>query len=158
MRSHTLQRWIGLSCVCGTLGGLSYVSYRQLSQRGMQAEARLMLSYMQTLQSVYHIEHGQFAKFDQAYGASIQGKDNCEQPVGAAELGFLIHGCHDLKAPAPRYAYRSMLLGGTVQSYRLEAEAGSDERGRSFVCFSPRDRESWTLEQNQEIVSVESCW
>ncbi len=141
-----------------SLGGLVYVSYRQLSMRGMQAEARLMLSYMQTLQNVYHIEQSQFAKFETYYGAPTQGNDNCEQPLGAAQLGFLLHGCHDIKSPAPRYAYRSLPKGESGVSFSLQAIAGSDAQGRSLVCFAAEDREFWVLEQNQDIVAIESCW
>lgn len=158
MRSITVQGCLGLALVVSTLGGLGYVGYRQLSIRGMQAEARLLLTYMQTLQNVYHIEQGQYARFDQFYGAPIQGKDQCEQPEGAARLGFLIHGCHDLKSPAPRYAYRSLPLTKPALTYRLEAEGGTDAQGRSLICFTPVDRELWVLEQNKDIVAIESCW
>jgi len=158
LRRANVQGWLILLFTSSTLGGLVYVGYRQLSMRGMQAEARLMLSYMQTLQNVYHIEQGQFAKFEAYYGASIQGKDNCEQPSEAAQLGFLLHGCHDIKSPAPRYAYRSFPKGELGVSFSLQAIAGSDAEGRSLVCFAADDREYWVLEQNQEIVAVESCW
>lgn len=158
MRSITVQGCIGLALVACTLGGLGYVSYRQLSIRGMQAEARLFLSYMQTLQNVYHIEQGQYAGFDQSYGAPLLGKDHCEQPIGAAQLGFLIHGCHDIKSPAPRYAYRSLPMGKPLPGYRLEAEGGTDAGGRSLICFTPEDREFWVAEQNKGIVAVQSCW
>jgi hypothetical protein len=158
LRSITVQGCLGLALVVSTLGGLGYVGYRQLSMRGMQAEARLLLSYMQTLQNVYHIEQGQYARFDKFYGAPIQGKDQCEQPEAAARLGFLIHGCHDLESPAPRYAYRSLPLTRPATNYRLEAEGGTDAQGRSLICFSPDDRELWTLEQNKDIVAIQSCW
>jgi hypothetical protein len=158
LRSITVEGCLGLALVVSTLGGLGYVGYRQLSIRGMQAEARLLLSYMQTLQNVYHIEQGQYARFDQFYGASLQGKDQCEQPEGAARLGFLIHGCHDLESPAPRYAYRSLPLTKPVMGYRLEAEGGTDAQGRSLICFAPDDRELWVLEQNKDIVAIQSCW
>ncbi len=158
LRSINVQGCLGLALVFSTLGGLGYVGYRQLSIRGMQAEARLLLSYMQTLQNVYHIEHGQFARFDQYYGAPILGKDQCQQPEGAARLGFLIHGCHDLKSPAPRYAYRSLPLMKPQPDYRLEAEGGTDSEGRSLICFTPEDRELWVAEQNKDIVAIQSCW
>jgi hypothetical protein len=158
LRSITIQGCLGLALVACTLGGLGYVSYRQLSMRGMQAEARLFLSYMQTLQNVYHIEQGQYARFDQPYGAPLQGQDHCEQPEGAARLGFLIHGCHDLKSPAPRYAYRSLPIMKPSPGYRLEAEGGTDEQGRSLVCFTAEDRELWVAEQNKDIIAIQSCW
>lgn len=158
MRSITLQGWIGLSFFAASLCGLGYVSFHQLSLRGMQAEARLLLSYMQTLQNVYHIEQGQYARFDQPYGAPLRGEDHCEQPLGAAQLGFIIHGCHDIRAAAPRYAYRSLPLGTDKNSYRLEAEAGSDAAQRSLVCFTAEEREFWVAEQNKDIIAVQSCW
>ncbi|HYX39494.1 MAG TPA: hypothetical protein VE954_40870 [Oligoflexus sp.] len=158
MRSITIQGCLGLALVVCTLAGLGYVGFRQLSMRGTQAEARLMLSYMQTLQNVYHIEQGQFARFDQFYGAPLHGEDHCEQPEGAARLGFLLHGCHDLKSPAPRYAYRSLPQIKPKAGYRLEAEGGTDAQDRSLVCFGADDRELWVAEQNTEIVAVQSCW
>jgi hypothetical protein len=129
-----------------------------MSMRGMQAEARLLLSYMQTLQNVYHIEQGQYARFDRPYGAPLQGEDHCEQPEGAVQLGFILHGCHDLKSPAPRYAYRSLLQTKPRPEYRLEAEGGTDAAGRSLVCFAPKDRELWVAEQNKDLIAIQSCW
>lgn len=153
-----VQGCIGLAIVSSLLGVLGYAGFRQLAMRGMQAEARLLLGYMQTLQNAYHIEQGQYAQFLQLYGAPVGGQDHCEQPLGAAQLGFIIHGCHDIKSPAPRYAYRSLQVAQPKPSYRLEAESGSDAAGRSLVCFNPEDREFWVAEQNKDVGAAESCW
>lgn len=117
-----------------------------------------MLSYLQTLQRVYRSEHGQYVDFNTYYGAPIQGHDNCEQPMGAAQLGFLLHGCHEIKAPAPRYAYRSLILDKPAPAYQLEARSGSDQAGRSLICFNPDGHELWQISQNQQIMPTKSCW
>ncbi|MBC7532799.1 MAG: hypothetical protein H7318_14600 [Oligoflexus sp.] len=136
---------------------LMYVAYHQLYQRGLQAEAKLMISYVHTLERVYKLENKTFVFWDEPYGASLQGQDNCAQPDAAAEVGFIIAGCHRDKAPLPRYAYR-IVKEPVGDHYMVEASSGSDSHGRSFVCFQPDQQDVWQSSQNLEFNQIESCW
>lgn len=136
---------------------LMYVAYHQLYLKGLQAEAKLMISYVHTLERVYKLENKHFVFWDEPYGASLHGSDNCVQPEAAAEVGFLIAGCHRDKSPLPRYAYR-VLEESVDDRYRVEASSGSDKNGRSFVCFKPDQQDVWQSSQNLEFSQVVSCW
>lgn len=136
---------------------LIYVAYHQLYLRGLQAEAKLMISYGHTLERVYKLENKHFAFWDEPYGASLLGRDNCVQPEAAAEVGFIIFGCHREKAPLPRYAYR-IVKEPIGDHYRIEASSGSDSRGKSFVCFQADQQDIWQSSQNLQFNQVRSCW
>ena len=144
------------SVLGGMVGLLGYVAYHQFYQRGLQAEAKLMMSYVHTLQRVYRLENGRYVAFG-PYGAAHLGQDLCAQPEAAAELGFLLPGCHKKGALPPRYTYTSNLLEGEKQ-YLLRAESGSDVRGRSFVCFGEDGSEVWESSKNLSFLSVSTCW
>ncbi len=171
------SRWIGMNripflvklrgywMIAGLLlvsGPLFYVLYHHLYQRGQQAEARLILTYLHTLQKVYKQESGSFAYFP-SYGAPQRGQDFCEQPFGAAQLGFAIHACHQAGALPPRYTYQSLEIkeesrGRIGPSYKLEARGGSDSQRRSLVCFKANGEELWVSSTIQELEPIESCW
>lgn len=143
---------------------LIYVFYHQLSQSALQAEAKLMVSYLHTLEKVYRQERGSYAYFP-AYGAPQKGQDFCVQPEGAAALGFFVHGCHQAEAMPPRYTYRIIepeapeaRVPQAELSYQIEARAGSDALGRSLVCFAPQQEELWVSSPRRKIESVLSCW
>ncbi len=136
---------------------LIYVFFHQMSQRAFQAEAKLMISYLHTLEKVYRQEHGAYAAFSW-YGAPQKGEDHCAQPEGAALLGFFIHGCHQERSMPPRYSYRSLDRPSESLPYRLEAKSGSDALKRSLVCFTPDQEEIWVSSSIREIEPVVSCW
>ncbi len=135
--------------------GLILIFSRQLFSRSVRGEAQLLIGYIHTLERVYRIETKEYAGWDQFYGSNLEGSDHCRQPESAAELGFLVAGCHKEKSNAPRYAYRVMKIGD--DRYKVEAKSGSDSQKRSFVCFSPGGEEIWESTQNREINLVKSC-
>lgn len=160
MRALTrrLNVTLGFLVLTGLTLPLFYAFFHQLYQRGVQAEARLMLSYLHTLQRVYRREEGAFAAFEW-YGAPVNGQDFCAQPLEAAQLGFMIHGCHEEEAFPPRYAYRSLIRSqGQELSYELEAVSGSDAAGRSLVCFEAQEQERWVSQKNEDLEPLTSCW
>lgn len=151
-RARTFFLLLGVATV-GTL--LILVASRQLYTRGVQGEAKLMMSYIHTLERVYKLENSEYVYWDAFYGANAKGVDSCPQPEGAAEVGLLIAGCHrELVAP-PRYAYR--VLKVEPDRYRIEARSGSDQAGRSVVCFQPEGDELWESSQNMEYLLKKSC-
>lgn len=147
-----------LLCFCfgSIVSFLGYVAYHQLYLRGMQGEAKLMMSYLHTLQRVYRLEHGSFVSFDN-YGAPLRGRDNCAQPLEAARLGFLLPGCHRKGTEPPRYAYRSF-FSEKGERYILQAESGSDAQKRSLVCFDKDGLDLWESRQGLDFSPLKSCW
>ncbi len=136
---------------------LFYAAFHQLYLRGMQAEAKLMTSYLHTLERVYKIENKRFVYWSEPYGAMQLGVDNCRQPAAAAEVGFTVPGCHREQAPLPRYSFR-VLRDATGDRLQVEARSGSDALGRSFVCFDAKGHDLWQSSQNLEFAPIESCW
>jgi hypothetical protein len=126
-------------------------------KRGLQAEVYIGSSYLHTLQAAYAAEKGRFIGFPH-YGAPQKGVDFCAQPEGAVELGFLISGCHDLRASPPRYTFRVEELESIKPSYRMEAGSGSDSQSRSLVCFDALAEEIWVGSQKKDISLMKSCW
>ncbi|MBC7660599.1 MAG: hypothetical protein H7249_12960 [Chitinophagaceae bacterium] len=145
---------ISVASVCACLG---YTAYHQFYQRGVEAEAKLMMSYAHTLERVYKLENRHFIYWDALYGATENGNDNCLQPEAAAEVGFIVPGCHRASALIPRFAYR-IVSESQGERYRIEAVSGSDKAGKSYVCFNSSGHELWQSSQNMEFTQVVSCW
>lgn len=72
-----------------------YAGYYNMALNGLRGEMRVMLSQILTLERVVSADSGEYAFFEEFYGAPIQGKSNCKQPQGAAKLGFKIDWCHE---------------------------------------------------------------
>lgn len=145
-----------LVLVVATLGFLLVlVASRQLFTRAVQGEAKLMMSYVHTLERVYRLENHDYVYWDSFYGANQNGVDSCPQPEGAAEIGLLIAACHREGVIPSRYAYRVVKL--EPNRYRIEAKSGSDSLGRSVVCFESDQSELWTSSQNMEYALTKSC-
>ena len=136
----------------------AYPAYHSMSLNGAQAEAKLMMSYIHTLQTAYSSENGEYIYFDSNYGASIAGADNCVQPPPAEQLGFIIRWCHEEKASPVRYAYKVLKYEvGKKTSYLVRAESGSDSQGRSIVCIHPRDSDKWISSPGKPPTNEKTC-
>lgn len=161
LRALVAQHSRAITALAGTLvlaGVLGYALFRRMVVRGLQAEAQLYLSYLQTLENAYGIEHHSFVPFDEFYGAPLAGKDHCQQPAGARELGFVLRWCHKQGQAPLRYAYRvSVSQGQEIKAFRAEAVSGSDEQGLSFVCFGDREDDVWNMDERRKLSRVKSC-
>lgn len=155
-KAHKARSFLLTLLAVGIGGFLIWSFARQLFTRAVQGEAKLMMSYVHTLERVYRLEKKDYLYWDEYYGANQKGVDSCLQPESAAELGFLLPGCHREKAAIPRYAYRVVKTEG--DRYAIEAKSGSDKLGRSVVCFSPRADEIWQSSQNMDYVLTKSCF
>ena len=100
------------------------------------------------------MESGTYIAFENYYGAALDGQDNCEQPEGAAQLGFLISWCHSEKAVPMNFAYRSVLDG---EGFYAEAKSGSDEKNQSFVCFGVDEVNVWKIDKDKQVSEVSPC-
>lgn len=151
-------RIVSYGAIFAILVGLpGYWAYTKSVKAGLQAEAHLIMSYIGTLQKAYHFEHGEFLAFP-FYGAKIGAKENCEQPPGAAKLGFQINWCSGDKSVEPiRYAYQVKLSEDDEQGYILTAHSGSDERGYSFVCFGHGEADIWRMNRSQKKEHILEC-
>lgn len=134
---------------------LVWVLSRQMFSRAVQGEAKLMMSYVHTLERVYRLETKNYLYWEEYYGSGQAGADNCAQPEGAAELGFLLPGCHREKSAIPRYAYKVVKNSG--DRYLIEAKSGSDKSGRSVVCFSSDQSEIWVSSKSMDYILAKPC-
>lgn len=133
---------------------LGRAGYVKLKVKGLESEAKLMLSHLTTLQKAYYIENNQYQSFEEFYGAQVKGGDQCRQPPGAAALGFLLKWCHQESKVPLRFAYRVLSQGSDFSG---EAVAGSDIRGGSFVCFGYDDESIWTIGTNGQLTQKKQC-
>jgi hypothetical protein len=154
-----LQRILVLTIIL--LGGASliYGSYYSLRINGLRGEMRLMLSYLHTLEHAAKLEKGEYLFFEQFYGARIDGQDHCQQPPGAARLGFFIRWCHEPQGSVMRYAYRVLPVKRDDQTlgFKAIAHSGSDRAGRSFICFFEGQQDIWQMSENRQLTSVRAC-
>ncbi len=136
--------------------GGGYMADQQLRLNGRRAEARLLLSYMATLQSAYYADKNKYVRFDDWYGAPEQGKSRCQRPLGAAELGFVIESCAKADEQVKvRYAYRAPIKESTV--FAGEGASGSDELGQSLVCLGETTQDGWRVDQSKIPEHVRDC-
>jgi len=154
---HKARILLLLSSVVSVSVFLFYIAFHNVYLRGMQAEAKLMISHLHTLQRIYKFENKRYQYWLEPYGAGREGADHCEQPEAAAEVGFTIPGCHRERAPLPRYGFR-VVKDAMDDRYRIEAISGSDSRGQSFICFDGEGQDVWQSSHNLEFTQTESCW
>ncbi|SMF34505.1 hypothetical protein [Pseudobacteriovorax antillogorgiicola] len=154
MNGHTIRYLIIFSLLAVLGGFLGRAMYVTVTVRGLRAEARLMLSYLHTLQKAQRMESDRYMSFDQFYGAPLKGQDNCQQPEGAARLGFLLKWCHSESASPLRYAYR---VRETTDGFIGEAHAGSASDGGSFVCFGFHEEDIWQIDKKRSLSHINSC-
>lgn len=152
------KAWVIASFVLG-VGTLIYPTYRHFYINGLRAEARIMLTYLHTLEKVYRSESGHYAYFPEYYGANVDGHSFCQQPEGAKTLGFYLRWCHEKEAGREPvlYAYQVLPGVGDQDGYRAAAVSGSDSSGASFVCFGEREVDVWYMDQNRSITHEKSC-
>lgn len=140
------------------LFALSIPFYQNLHIKSLQAEAKVMLSYMSTLQAAYYTDSGRYLYFTDFYGAQIKGKENCERPEGAKDLGFLLRNCSkDPRAGGLRYAYKVEIVDDRADTYKATALSGSDLSGESFVCGDVDVFDTWSVDPSKEQVHEAFC-
>jgi hypothetical protein len=122
----------------------------RLKRDSMQAEAKLMLGYLTTLQRAHFADKKSYKIFLTPYGAQKLGMSQCNQPAEAHELGFYIHNCE----ASVRYHYIAAL--DDFGQYVSEAESGSDGKGLSLVCGA-QQIDIWQMDHEKEISHKQNC-
>lgn len=137
---------------------LSIPFYQNLKMKSIRAEAKVMLSYLATLENVYKVEKGSYAYFPAFYGAQMSGEENCSQPEGAKELGFILRKCKkDPRRDGLRYAYRVLRESvEDTESFRAEAVSGSDLDGQNFVCAGSK-QDVWKIGPDKKHHNISHC-
>lgn len=156
-----MERWKKLVVVgvLLALAGLFYPLYRYFYINGLRAEARVMLTYLFTLEQVYRTDAGHYVFFSEPYGANRKGQSSCQQPEGAKTLGFYLRWCHEKEAGREPilYAYRVDHKADHADGYVAQAESGTDETGASFICFGEGERDVWRIDEKKNLVHAKAC-
>ncbi len=152
----TRRNLLALVVALAALVALIYPLFRHMAIKGLQAEAHLMLSYIHSLESAYHIDNSQYVYFDAFYGSPIDGRENCMQPAGAERLGFLVRWCHKAGATPVRYAYR-VTPGVGGDHFQAEAHSGSDTEDQSFICFGLHEDDVWQMDEKRVLKRTRAC-
>jgi hypothetical protein len=146
-----------LTILTVVLCGGGKVIYDHFLVNGLRAEARIMLSYVHTLETAYHIESSRFVGFSTPYGASEGEVDNCTQPSGAAELGFILKDCQ--KSPLARtirYFYQVEVAQDEV-GFTGRASSGVGLDGQSLVCLGTTKKDIFSINQERVIKHIQPC-
>jgi hypothetical protein len=131
--------------------------YRHLTVTGLEAEAKIMMSYLYSLEMAYHADTGHYTYFDKWYGAPIGGTNHCNQPNGARDLGFSIRWCRgEGKSETIRFSYRVVPHPNEPNGFLIEALSGSDERQMSFVCLT-KGESHWSFDQRKTLKQAKGC-
>lgn len=152
----TRRNLLALLVALAALASVIYPLFRSMVVKGLQAEAHLMLSYIHSLESAYHIDHNEYVYFNEFYGSPIDGRENCVQPAGAERLGFLVRWCHKAGATPVRYAYR-VIPGSGQDQFQAEAFSGSDANDQSFICFGEHEDDVWRMDDKRDIKRTKEC-
>ena len=129
--------------------------FQSLEEKSLRAEVRVILGYMATLQGAYHTDSGQYAYFDEPYGAPINGEENCLRPKGAETLGFTLNNCKkDPLNGGLRYTYSALKDG---ESYIGRGTSGSDINGKSYVCAGSKTKDLWEIGPDKQTRQVLDC-
>ena len=151
--------WSYFAALVASLGiaiGLM-AAFRSFVQTGLRAEARLMTSYIATLERAYELENGKYIPFD-LYGAAQDGQTYCNQPEGAARLGFLIRWCAGQKdTEPPRYTYKVETEEKGENRIRIFAYSGSDKKSQSFVCYGDTESDTWLMGVENQHTHLKDC-
>ncbi len=158
MRSHhiRLASLIGVIVVC--IGGGVYAANQNLRLSGRRAEAQLMLSYLATLENAHFADKNTFVAFSD-YGAPDRGRDRCERPAGAVQLGFMLENCQQDVRRTIRYAYHVEVgapVGG-LANFAGEATSGSDAAGQSLVCLGSDAVDAWQVDNKKIPEQKHGC-
>lgn len=140
-------------------------SYKSIKEKSLQAEAKVMLSYLASLEIAYHTDNGKYVLFNEYYGAPILGIKNCHRPQGAIDLGFEIKHCQkQIKVKSIKYAYR---VSGGLNPQTLEhtdnnmfigfAESGSFGNGLNFVCTNSKSKDIWKINKAKTTEHIVRC-
>lgn len=152
------RRAMVVGLLTAVLVPLGYGMFRHLAIRGLQAEALIMLSYLQTLENAYYLENHSYVYFEEYYGAPMGGEDHCKRPAGAETLGMEVRWCHEDHASPVRYAYRVRKPEGVeAKGFVGEAISGSDALKQSFVCFGDEETDRWTISERGNAQRRQSC-
>lgn len=152
----TRRNLLALLATVAVLTAIIYPIFRHMAVKGLQAEAHLMLSYINSLESAYYLDRNHYVFFEEYYGAPIEGRDNCVQPVGAERLGFFVRWCHKEKTTPVRYAYR-VLPSSSPHQFRAEAFSGSDAQDQSFICFGEHEDDAWEMDEKRQLKRIREC-
>jgi hypothetical protein len=132
--------------------------YQNLKTKSLQAEAKVILSYISTLESAHSADTGEYIFFDEYYGSPMKGKDSCERPKGAVELGFLLRNCSkDPHVGGLRYAYRIEPVEDKNLGFKAVAVSGSDLNDGSFVCPGVAVVDKWYTNADKNYVREIAC-
>ena len=144
------------AALIGLVGFSLAALYRHLVINGLEAEAKIMLAYMHSLEAAHQMETGRYVFFSDWYGAPIDGRNNCNQPDGARDLGFMIRWCRgDGKGQMMRFAYR-VVPATNGSGFAIQARSGSDAAKESFVCFGA-SKSQWILDENRQLNRSDGC-
>ena len=141
MKAFSLPELIVVLVLIGILTTLGVSRYNAYVASARQAEAKVNLTHIASLQGIYRSQHLTYKVLDNV-GAKTSGGTDCTTPLLNNGLGFSPQDCENL-----RYGYKTT---GTVTAKKFTAQAKSrtsPNAGEEIYpgCDATDKSDTWTM-------------
>ncbi|MGE0171984.1 MAG: hypothetical protein AB7T49_04335 [Oligoflexales bacterium] len=151
-----MKRLVLLATFSAALALLFRNVYGYFVVNGLQAEAKIMLSFLHSLEIAHYTESSRYVAFT-AYGAPKNGNDQCMQPAGAEELGFLLKDCQKKQISRTMRYYYEVALENKGLDFHGRATSGSTEDSQSLICLNSLETDVWSVKVDKDLKQIQSC-
>ena len=147
MKAFSLPELVVTLTLIGILTTLGISRYNAYVAKARQAEAKVNLTHIASLQGIYRSQHLEY-KLLTNVGAKNGGYDCGTGPSGALnnDLGFRPQGCNKL-----RYGYTST---GDSTSFKATAQSPTNPAAGKEIypgCDATDKSDTWTINQNLDL-------
>ena len=139
MNAFSLPELIVTLTLIGILTTLGVSRYNAYVAKARQAEAKVNLTHIASLQSIYRSQHLKYNTLGKV------GAGNCGNTVLNNNLGFRPQGCRDL-----RYGYEcpSAKCGISAKEFEAIAESEASTTAEKQVYPGCEESDTWTINES----------
>ena len=138
MKGFSLPELVVALTLVGILTTLGMSRYNAHVAKTRQAEAKVNLSHIASLQGIYRAQHLKYNNL-----AKVGAGSNCGETALNNNLGFRPQGCDKL-----RYTYES---SGSDKTFTATAKSGSGSEKEIYPGCNDSGKDEWTIDQNLNL-------
>jgi hypothetical protein len=151
-----MKKIVALIAISAVFSLLFRNVYAYFVVNGLQAEAKIMLNFLHSLEIAHHTETSTYVAFT-PYGAPRGGRDQCLQPAGAEELGFSLKDCQKSQRVRTMRYYYQVNLEQEGLDFQAYAVSGSTEDGKSLICLNSLKLDVWSIKSEKFLKQTQTC-